>query len=64
MDPWGAVVTCCSEGPGIAFAEINLDYVKKTRIQMPVSMHRRSELYGSIIPAEDTQRKRTIRLFT
>lgn len=56
VDPWGCVTACCSEGPGIVFAEINLDYVKKTRSQMPVSLHRRSELYGDVISAESLHR--------
>lgn len=41
----------------MALAEINLDYVKKTRTQMPVTLHRRSELYGTLIAAENTDSK-------
>lgn len=40
----------------MAFAEINLDYVKRTRTQMPVTLHRRSELYGSITAVENVQK--------
>ncbi|CAL1285298.1 unnamed protein product [Larinioides sclopetarius] len=49
VDPWGCVIACCSEGVGITFADIHLDYIKKIRSEMPVWEHRRSELYGTIV---------------
>ena len=41
VDPWGVVVASCSEGPGVALAEIDLDLVERTRAAMPVESHRR-----------------------
>ncbi|XP_042909540.1 nitrilase and fragile histidine triad fusion protein NitFhit isoform X2 [Parasteatoda tepidariorum] len=52
VDPWGCVIACCSEGVGIAFAEINMSYLKNIRRDMPIWKHRRSELYGSLILPE------------
>jgi len=41
VDPWGAVIAECSDGPGIALAEIDLDRVQRIRQAMPLSQHRR-----------------------
>ena len=41
IDPWGHIVAMCSDGPGIALAEIDLTRVDSTRAGMPVSSHRR-----------------------
>ncbi|XP_054719461.1 nitrilase and fragile histidine triad fusion protein NitFhit-like [Uloborus diversus] len=54
VDPWGVVIACCSSGPGMALAEINLNYVNKVRAEMPIWLHRRDELYGSILSAKDS----------
>ena len=35
IDPWGAVLTCLSQGPGIIQAAISLDYLRQLRTQMP-----------------------------
>lgn len=48
VDPWGAVVAQCREGPGLCYAEIDLDYLQQVRSQMPVQEHRRHDLYGTI----------------
>lgn len=48
VDPWGTVVAQCSEGPGIASAEIDLDYLRDIRRKMPVFEHRRADLYGLV----------------
>lgn len=40
-DPWGHVVGMASDGPGIAYAEIDLALVEKVRRGMPVREHRR-----------------------
>ncbi len=45
VDPWGCVVACCKEGEDVAFAEIDLDYVKSVRDKLPVRSHRRHDLY-------------------
>ena len=48
MDPWGAVIAECSDKADVAIAEIDLDYLHKRRTEMPVTEHRRTDLYGSI----------------
>lgn len=47
-DPWGAVVAQCREGPGLCYAEIDLEYLRRVRREMPVNEHRRPELYGAV----------------
>jgi predicted amidohydrolase len=41
VDPWGAIVGMASDGPNLAFAEVDLDRVARVRRAMPVSSHRR-----------------------
>ncbi len=41
VDPWGLPVATASDGPGIAFAEIDLERVEKVRKAIPVARHRR-----------------------
>ncbi|NWI16400.1 NIT1 amidase, partial [Crypturellus soui] len=48
VDPWGAVVAQCSDGPGLCFAEIDLELVQRVRREMPVQSHRRPDLYGTV----------------
>ncbi|NXX86623.1 NIT1 amidase, partial [Urocolius indicus] len=48
VDPWGAVVAQCREGPGLCYAEIDLEYVQRVRRQIPVHSHRRHDLYGTV----------------
>lgn len=48
IDPWGAVIAQCSEGTGVCVAEIDLDYLRKRRREMPVWQHRRPDLYGRV----------------
>eukprot|EP00057_Strongylocentrotus_purpuratus_P033107 XP_790158.2 PREDICTED: nitrilase homolog 1 [Strongylocentrotus purpuratus] len=45
VDPWGAVIAQCSEGEGVAVAQIDPDYLQKIRTSMPVWNHRRNDLY-------------------
>jgi len=52
IDPWGAVIAQCSEGEGIASAYIDLEYLAKIRRDMPVSQHRRYNLYGLVLSSE------------
>ncbi|XP_021232087.1 nitrilase homolog 1 isoform X2 [Numida meleagris] len=47
-DPWGTVVAQCSEGPGLCYAEIDLEYLHRVRREMPVQSHRRADLYGTV----------------
>ncbi|XP_055952126.1 nitrilase and fragile histidine triad fusion protein NitFhit-like isoform X2 [Argiope bruennichi] len=63
VDPWGCVIACCSEGAGIIFADINLDYIKKIRSEMPVWEHRRSELYGTIVAPKSSPDTETTYMF-
>ncbi|KAL7631924.1 UNVERIFIED_CONTAM: hypothetical protein RMT77_017755 [Armadillidium vulgare] len=46
VDPWGTVIAEVSEGTNVAFAEIDLNYSEKLRKEMPVSNHRRKDLYS------------------
>ncbi|NXG62887.1 NIT1 amidase, partial [Hemiprocne comata] len=48
VDPWGAVVAQCHEGPGLCYAEIDLGYLHRIRREMPVLNHRRHDLYGPV----------------
>ncbi|XP_072703121.1 deaminated glutathione amidase isoform X1 [Ciconia boyciana] len=48
VDPWGAVVAQCREGPGLCYAEIDLDYLHRIRREIPVHGHRRPDLYGTV----------------
>jgi predicted amidohydrolase len=41
IDPWGQVIGTASEGPGLAFAEIDLERVAAVREAMPVEGQRR-----------------------
>ena len=41
IDPWGAVVAQCSDGPGRALAELDLQRVAQVRKGMPVAAHRK-----------------------
>nr|XP_060614559.1 deaminated glutathione amidase [Anolis sagrei ordinatus] len=48
VDPWGSVVAQCHDGPGLCYAEIDLEYLNRVRKEMPVFRHRRSDLYGRV----------------
>ncbi|NWR81889.1 NIT1 amidase, partial [Centropus unirufus] len=48
VDPWGAVVAQCHEGPGLCYAEIDLPYLHRVRQEIPVFGHRRPDLYGTV----------------
>ncbi len=39
VDPWGHVIAMCSDGPGLALAEIDLDRIARVRRSMPVRDH-------------------------
>jgi predicted amidohydrolase len=41
VDPWGQVVACASDGPGIAVAEIDLARQRAIRERLPALQHRR-----------------------
>nr|XP_022299458.1 nitrilase homolog 1-like [Crassostrea virginica] len=48
VDPWGVVLAQCTDGIDVCFAEINLNFIKKIREEMPVMQHRRPSLYGTL----------------
>ncbi|XP_063234210.1 deaminated glutathione amidase isoform X2 [Bacillus rossius redtenbacheri] len=45
VDPWGIVVAQCSEGTGVATAELDPSLLAGVRAGMPVLQHRRHDLY-------------------
>ena len=48
VDPWGTIVAEQKEnGPGVLFADIDLEYLGKVRARMPVFQHRRYDLYNN-----------------
>ncbi|NXL88432.1 NIT1 amidase, partial [Alectura lathami] len=47
-DPWGTVVAQCGESPGLCYAEIDLEYLRRVRREIPVHSHRRPDLYGTV----------------
>ena len=51
VDPWGAIIAQCREGTGIALASIDLSYLAKVKSDMPVSQHRRYDVYN--LPTTD-----------
>ncbi|CAK8689988.1 unnamed protein product [Clavelina lepadiformis] len=45
VDPWGKVIACNADKIGVITAEIDLDYLKKIRTNMPVFNHTRPDIY-------------------
>ena len=41
VDPWGEVLACCEEGPGMALAELDPGRIAAVRAQLPALAHRR-----------------------
>ncbi|CDS14391.1 hypothetical protein LRAMOSA06560 [Lichtheimia ramosa] len=50
VDPWGTILARCADttSPTLAMAPIDLDYLNKIRIEMPVMDHRRTDIYPCI----------------
>lgn len=48
VDPWGAVIARCSDGTGVAVADVDLGYIERVRGRVPVLQHRRPEVYGEV----------------
>ncbi|KAH7404600.1 hypothetical protein KP509_15G033700 [Ceratopteris richardii] len=48
IDPWGTVIARCSDRlcTGLAVAEVDLDSINPVRLRMPISEHRRYDIYG------------------
>lgn len=53
IDPWGCCIACCKEGTDIVTAEIDLNYLRNIRQEMPIWMHRRPDMYGVLRTIED-----------
>jgi len=41
IDPWGEVLDCCEEGPGMAIADLDVQRLAQVRLQLPALAHRR-----------------------
>jgi omega-amidase len=44
-NPWGDIISEASEKQEIIFSEINLDFVDKIRMELPLLKHRKEEVY-------------------
>ncbi|AKU92859.1 Aliphatic amidase AmiE [Vulgatibacter incomptus] len=53
VDPWGAVIARCSDGPGICLAELSPEVLLRVRRELPSLGHRRVGVSGSF---SDTDR--------
>ena len=45
VDPWGKVITHMDEKEGMVLTEIDLEYVKSVREQLPLLKQRRTDIY-------------------
>jgi predicted amidohydrolase len=45
VDPWGSIITQCSNGEKIIYGELNLDYLKKVRKKLPSLHHKRKDIF-------------------
>ncbi len=53
VDPWGGVLAECeSDSVGVVYADIDVDEVRRRRMQVPVLSARRPELYGRPVRVE------------
>lgn len=50
VDPWGCIIAECHDTIDVCVAEIDLNLLKKRRLEMPVLSHKRLDLYSSINP--------------
>ncbi|MGK5095097.1 carbon-nitrogen hydrolase family protein [Deltaproteobacteria bacterium TL4] len=46
INPWGTIVACAPDCPGLIIGKLDLDYLMKVRRDMPVQNHQRNECYG------------------
>lgn len=46
VDPWGKVICELDHEPGLGYAHLDMDYLKKIRLAMPIESHRRLDLYS------------------
>ncbi len=45
VDPWGTVLSTCSDHDGYALAALDLDYLDRLRVDFPALANRRPEAY-------------------
>jgi predicted amidohydrolase len=45
-DPWGTVIAQCREGVDTLAVDLDMDYLHSVREKMPVTKHRRRDLFG------------------
>ncbi len=53
VDPWGTIVSQCSEGSDIAIASVDLDYLAAVRKRMPILKHQRPDVYQKPVVAHE-----------
>lgn len=46
VNPWGEILCEAEENQMIIYGDIDLDYVKKVRAELPLLQHRKSEIYS------------------
>jgi len=49
VDPWGRILTELDEKEGFVFRELDLDYQKQVRRELPTRKNRRKDLYDTIV---------------
>ncbi len=45
VDPWGTVIARCSDGEKIIYGELDIDYIKKVRKDLPSLKHKRVDIF-------------------
>lgn len=45
VDPWGRILAVKEDGVGLIYADIDIDYVEKVRLQLPSLKNRRTDIY-------------------
>lgn len=46
IDPWGKILSEANEGEEIIYSQIDTDYIKKVRAELPLLQHRKNNLYS------------------
>jgi len=45
VDPWGNIISSLDKGEGAVVADLDLSMIKKISDRMPISSHRRMDVY-------------------
>jgi predicted amidohydrolase len=48
IDPWGTIIAQCSDGAGVAVADVDASFIAAVRQRIPVWRHRRADVYGAV----------------